>query len=434
MRFRRNLGGVILAALIVLPWVLSRGAGGWGGLPPERLNLLGREAGVLGLSLLLLATLISARVPGLDAWFGGLTRLWKVHHGLGAASFLLLMVHPLLLAFSAATSSPQAAAAVLFPAAGAWGVWVGWGALASMAVFLAPTFSFFGPPRYQRWKALHALSGAVVFLGAAHGIALNRLLPGWRGAAFWAGGGCLALAAYAYRMVLARWVGGASYVVSRVDRIGRGVVELSLKPEGNLLKYRAGQFVYLTPFDESLACGRGEEHPYTVSSSPSEALLRIAVKDLGDATRALQTVSMGSRVLVEGPYGGLFEREDVEGPELWIAGGIGLTPFLGRLRSLEPARAVDVHLIYCVEDESRAHFLAELEAVAARIRGFNLWVHLFRREGVLDGVFLRSRCRDLTDREIFICGPPPFIGAVRRGLRREGVSRGRIHSEDFAWI
>ena len=69
------------------------------------LELLGRAAAVLGLSCLLLAALISVRIPGVDLGFGGLTRQWKVHHLLGAAAFLLLMAHPLLLAFAAARRS-----------------------------------------------------------------------------------------------------------------------------------------------------------------------------------------------------------------------------------------------------------------------------------------------------------------------------------------
>jgi predicted ferric reductase len=388
----------------------------------------GLWTGVLGLVFYLLAALLSARIPGMDARFGGLTRLWKIHHLLGAGAFLLLMAHPLFLAFAA--GSPRAASAVLFPGLGAWRVWTGWAALAAMAAFLAPTFEFFGPPKYQRWKSLHALSGLALALGLAHAISLSRVLPG----TVWAAGGALALAAFVYRMAIARFIGAKRYTVVRVEPVGRGVVELTLRPDAGLLKYHAGQFVYLTPLDAGVAAGRGEEHPYTVSSAPSEPVLRIAIKDLGDATHALQTAAVGGKVLIEGPYGGLFPPGPKQVGELWIAGGIGLTPFLGRARGLDAGRPVDIQLLYCVQDASRAHFLAELEGIAARVPGFQFRPHYFHREGPLNAAFVRAYCPNVCDRDIYVCGPPGLIAAARRELLGAGVEPSCIHAEDFNWL
>jgi hypothetical protein len=69
--------------------------------PAALLNALGRLTGVAGLALLLLAAALSARVPGFDQPFGGLTRLWHTHHLLGASSLILLLLHPILLAMAA---------------------------------------------------------------------------------------------------------------------------------------------------------------------------------------------------------------------------------------------------------------------------------------------------------------------------------------------
>ncbi len=307
---------------------------------------------------------------------------------------------------------------------------MGWAALVAMAAFLAPTFDFFGRMDYQRWKSLHALSGLALVLGLAHAIALSRVLP----AAVWAAGGGLALAAFVYRMRLARFLGGKRYTIVRAAAIGQGVVELSLKPDGGILRYHAGQFVYLTPLDAGLASGRGEEHPYTVSSAPGEPVLRIAIKDLGDASHALQTVATGAAVIVEGPYGGFFAPDATQMRQLWIAGGIGITPFLARARALDAARPVDVHLVYCVQDVSRAHFIEELEAVAAHVQGFAFRPHYFYREGPLTMAFLRSRCPDFAERDVFVCGPSPLIAVARRELSGAGVAPARLHTEDFTWL
>ncbi|MBI2385534.1 MAG: ferric reductase-like transmembrane domain-containing protein [Elusimicrobia bacterium] len=427
---RRMIGDAVLALLAAAPlaWACGLGEGG------PALLLLGRAAAVLGLSLLLLAAMTSVRIPGLDHWFGGLTRLWRIHHLLGAAAFLLLMAHPLLLSFAAARFSVRAASAVLFPGPSAWGVWAGWLALAVMSAFLAPTFAFFGAPEHQRWKALHALSGAALLLGLAHALSSGALLSGRAAWAWWGGYGAAALLAFGWRAFAARRFARKAYTVAGAAAAGRGIVELTLRPDGRLLERRAGQFIYLTPLDPGLAAGRGEEHPYTLSSAPDEPALRVVIKDLGDASRALQSVAVGSKALVEGPFGEFFPRDGGDAPELWIAGGIGLTPFLSRVRELSPARPADVHLVYCVQDETRAHFRAELEGVAAKVPGFRLWMHHFAREGPLTAAFLRSRCPDFAGREIFVCGPPALIAAAREELRRAGVPSARVRSEDFNWL
>jgi predicted ferric reductase len=426
-------GNLVLGLLAVLPLAVALVAAAPESIP-DALVFFGRAAGVLGLSFLLLAGIISVRIPGFDVCFGGLTRLWKFHHGLGAAAFLLVMAHPLLLAFASARGSVQAAAAVLFPNAAVWSVWAGWAAFTALAIFLAPTFWFFGRPEYQRWKALHALSGLVVVLAVAHALPLSRSLPGNWGKAVWLGYGGLALTAFVYRKCVAPASTRKAYTVVKICPVSRDVVELTFAPEKELLRYRTGQFVYLTPLDPGLAAGRNEEHPYTLSSAPSEPALRVAIKDAGDATRALQTVAMGSQALIEGPYGDFFPAQSKTARELWIAGGIGLAPFLSRARALSPEDEVDVHLIYCVQDKTRAHFLSELEAIAGKISGFKLWKHFFSREGSLTGAFIAGRCPDFSAREIYVCGPPPLIQAARRELRRRQVPAARFHSEDFTWL
>ncbi|MBI3563804.1 MAG: oxidoreductase, partial [Elusimicrobia bacterium] len=176
------------------------------------------------------------------------------------------------------------------------------------------------------------------------------------------------------------------------------------------------------------------EHPYTVSSAPDGPVLRLAIKDLGDATRALQTVAVGSPALIEGPYGGLFREPIGTLPELWLAGGIGITPFLSRARGLRPEDGADATLVFCVQDESRAHFLPELRDIAARVPGFRVIPHYFSAHGALDRAFLLSRAPDLARRVAYVCGPPPMIAAARAALRGCGVPADRIRSEDFAWL
>ena len=128
---------------------------------------------------------------------------------------------------------------------------------------------------------------------------------------------------------------------------------------------------------------------------------------------------------IEGPYGDFFPEREPE-KQLWIAGGIGITPFLARARHLaRRSRVADIRLVYCVQDEERARFLDELQIIADELAGFEVIPHLFYRQGPLDGAFLDARVPDLAEREAFICGPPGLNSLARRLLIGAGIGRGR---------
>jgi predicted ferric reductase len=206
-------------------------------------------------------------------------------------------------------------------------------------------------------------------------------------------------------------------------------VEVSF--EGPPLRFRPGQFVYLTPLDPRLGAGRGEEHPYAIVSAAQETSLRIAIKNLGDASAALLQVSVGSHALIEGPYGS-FLPAHYDLPALWIGGGIGLTPFVSAARSFAAqGEPVDVQLIYCANDLSRAYFLEELEAITVEQPGFAVHAHFFAEQGPLSLEFLRARVPDFAARRAFVCGPAALLTLVRRRLREAGVPRSRISTEAF---
>jgi predicted ferric reductase len=397
---------------------------------PAVFDLLGRLTAILGLTCLLLSAVLAVRVPGFDRLFGGLTRLWHLHHRLGGAALVLLLAHPLLMAFAAADASIAAAVNTLFPRPVRLPPLLGWAGLVTMMVVLAPTFAFFGEPEYQRWKVLHRVSGLALLFALGHTFLVSQSLPPPWHVVVWGGLAVLAVAAVSWRLLFASRIARLRYRVEDVAHPANNVVELTLAPEGRALRYRPGQFVYLTPYDRQLESGYGEEHPYTLTSSPREDVLRMAIKDLGDSSRALQHIAPGSPVEIEGPYGDFFPAET--GRELWIAGGIGVTPFLGRARYLAGnAAGADVCMIYFVQDEARALFLDELQTIADSIEGFTLALHYFYREGPLAAAYLQAHCPDLGERTAYICGPVPLLALTRRHLLAARVEPERIHSEEF---
>ncbi|OOC48490.1 MULTISPECIES: ferric reductase-like transmembrane domain-containing protein [Thioalkalivibrio] len=431
--FRRiRAGDWIVVVLLLLPvlvawprWWPRPGAGA-----AEVLSALGHLAGVLGLSALLVGAMLSVRLPALDRWFGGLPRIWALHRILGFTAFILIMLHVVWLAFGALPISPAAAVRVIFPPLEHGAVWMGWGALALMVIFLAPTFQFFGRPHYQRWKRLHLLSVPAFLLAFAHAVMLVEHALLWWGLA------ALAVAAVLWRKVLSPRLGRHDYTVDAVTALASNVVEITLAPRGRAMSHAAGQFMYLTPHDPGLEAGRGEEHPYTISSAPGEDVVRVGIKALGDASRALQTVTPGTAVQIEGPYGQFFERCEPQRRQLWFGGGIGITPLVSGARALqrEPGAGPEVTLIYLANRPDRAYYMDELREIAQGHPHFDAQIHYFQDRGPVDEAFIRSHCPDLEEREIYICGPPGMVHHLMGLLSRAGVPRGRIHTEAFDFL
>jgi len=421
-----RLGELALALLILLPLL----AAGLHRPPAEAAFLLpwlARITGVLALTLILLAGILSIRLSGLDRWFGGLTRLWAIHHGLGWAGFMLVMVHVWLVAGSGLVLSVDTAVAQLFPPPGHWPVWAGWGGFLALVVFLTPSFKFFGEPRYARWKRLHLVSALALLLAVVHALALSS--QAWP----WLVLGLAAVGAFGWRKLLSPRLARRNYRVTSVHPLGPGMVELSLHPVGVAMKHAPGQFIYLTPRDPALAQGRGEEHPYTIASAPGAPELRVGIKALGDATRALQGINPDSVVQVEGPYGDFMTPADPQRPALWVGGGIGIAPFVSAVRHLQERGEASppVHLAYLVNNDEQAYYRETLERLVPGVRGLTLSLHRRDKEGLLDEAALRALCPDFAEREIWICGPPGLTRYLKSLLHVRGVPGSRIHSEAF---
>lgn len=425
-------GELLLAMLMLVPlalawprlWAMPGEGSAW------LLALAGRTSGVLGLTALLLAAACSARLPALDRWFGGLPRLWAMHRRLGFSAFMLILAHVLLLAFAALPLALEAALQVLFPPFSNAPLWAGWLALATMIVFLAPTFQLSSGLHYQRWKRLHLLSALAVLLALLHGLPLAGE------SAVWWLFSALAVASIGWRKLLAPHLARRDYRVSGVTRLAADVVEISLRPEHGGIAHAAGQFAYLTPQDPALSAGCGEEHPFTLTSAPGDAELKVGIKALGDASRALQSVTIGSRVQVEGPYGQFFARRAPRRKQLWLGGGIGITPFVGAARHLaqRPAGADQVSLLYLANRPERAYYLDDLQRIADSHAQLSLGVHYFSCYGPLTLAFLREHCPDFDERELYICGPPAMLEHLRRLLAAAGVDPRFIHTEAFAFL
>ena len=238
----------------------------------------------------------------------------------------------------------------------------------------------------------------------------------------------LALAFILWRVLRADLGLAASpHVVAQVAHPTPTVVEVRLRPLTRPLAARPGQFVLAAFLDGPGFRGCGEYHPYTVSAVAPDGEIALGIKALGDCTSHLQAVVPGVAARIEGPFGDFLAGRPA-GPEFWLAGGIGITPFLGVLRSgplPDPVR-----LIYLHRNEHDAAFRDEIATLAKAQPRLALDV-VACGDRLPDLATLLPAAPALAGHECYLCGPPGLLAAAVRVLAQRGVRPAHIHFEHF---
>ncbi|GDY29780.1 ferredoxin--NADP reductase [Gandjariella thermophila] len=199
------------------------------------------------------------------------------------------------------------------------------------------------------------------------------------------------------------------------------------------LPYRPGQFLTLRIPSER--CG-SVARAYSLSSSPHvDPRLQVTVKRTPDGYASnwiCDNVTAGTELDVLEPAG-VFTPRSLEENLLLFAAGSGITPIMSIVKSSLTAGSGRVVLIYANRDERSVIFAGELSRLAEAHPDRLVVVHWLESvQGLPTVAGLRGLLRPFTDHEAFICGPKPFMSAVRTALREEGVPRERTHLERFA--
>ncbi|MCA0928394.1 hybrid-cluster NAD(P)-dependent oxidoreductase [Ruegeria profundi] len=215
-------------------------------------------------------------------------------------------------------------------------------------------------------------------------------------------------------------------------------------PSGALFSYEPGQFLTL----EIPAPGQpgGVVHrTYTISSSPSRPRsITITAKAQSNSigTRwMLDNLQPGMRIKAIGPAGLFTNAESSSGKYLFISAGSGITPLMSMTTCMwDEGRALDVVFINCAKRPSEIIFRQRLEQMASRTHGLNLkfvveepdpyrpWTGY---QGQFNQLMLGLMAPDYLDREVYCCGPEPFMQAVRDALAGLGYDMENYHQESF---
>jgi len=230
-------------------------------------------------------------------------------------------------------------------------------------------------------------------------------------------------------------------LVAREEVAERTMAFHFARPAG--FEYAAGQAIDLELSGAQAGAAAGMRHAFSLVSAPFQPELTIATRMRDSAyKRALASLPTGAGATIDGPFGSLGLPEDRVRPAVFIAGGIGITPFVSMLRQAERDRlAQPLILVYSNRRPEDAAFLSELQQLEKQNPNFHLVATMTQpgksrlpwagETGPIDEALLKRAVGDLSAPMYYVVGPPALVEAMQATLQFAGVAPERIATEEF---
>ncbi|WP_244616044.1 ferric reductase-like transmembrane domain-containing protein [Rhizobium sp. RU20A] len=371
-----------------------------------------------------IAQFLATRPPFIEPYFGGLDRIYQLHRKIGISVLALILVHY----FVTPNFKGLALTSGLNEIAADFGNYAFYGFVVLLALSLikvVPRTKVEFP--YHIWRWSHRLIGVLFILVAFHQMFIKRPYDGTALIATYLNlFALIGICSYIYTQALP-WLRTRAYVVSDVLRHD-GATIITARPTGRPLRAKPGQFGFFRVNKSGLR----EPHPFTIAGIDDDGTVRFAIKALGDYTKALrESVSIGDSLTLEGGYGHFNHRRGGK-KQIWLAGGIGVTPFLAMASRLKGDEGQDIHMVYCVRDRNEAIGLETFEAQAEKLSNFSFVLHDSTVDGRLDAAKLAAKSVvEPGEADLWFCGPPPLRMAIEKGLAELGKKPRRVEFEQF---
>jgi predicted ferric reductase len=426
-----------LWGIFALPEILAANPGFW-----DIRRALIILSGILALWWMSAGMVLAARPAWLEKGFGGLDKLYRLHKYIGIGSGTLVLTHwmmewlPKNLAkmgwIPSRPRGPKGEPSFWIDLAKDVGEWAGYILLALVVIALIRRIP------YRYFRLVHKAFGAIFLAGVFHGL---MLLPnsfwlhplGWLTAVVAATGVIPAL------LSLSNRIGRKRQHPARIEAIRQHagqVMEIVCRPQTGWPGHRAGQFLF-ADFGQT---GEGA-HPFTIASdwNAKDGTLTLAIKALGDFTNQLSSqLETGQRLTLEGPYGSFdflpensVDRSNGSRHQIWVAGGIGITPFLARLGELartNKAQQMNGDLFYCTPNRKPGDFPSQLEPLC-QAAGIKLHCRQTDQDGPLSAQEVKA-CLQPTS-SVWFCGPAAWGTALGKSLIAHGLPETAFHREAF---
>lgn len=213
------------------------------------------------------------------------------------------------------------------------------------------------------------------------------------------------------------------------------------------INYLPGQYFYYTLPKLDYPDPRGETRHFTISSAPTEGnILRLTtrIRPKSSFKKTLDELSIGSVIEGEGPNGTFILNDNDKGPHIFLAGGIGITPFRSMIRyAADKNLGTQIHLIYSNSLPEEITFRKELEEISKTHPNIKVSMTVTKPEeskekwtgatGRIDEALIKKLVPSdyLPSALFWLCGPPPMVDALEDLMGKLQISSNNIRSEKF---
>lgn len=360
---------------------------------------------------------LATRWQWVEQLFGGLDKVYQAHALVGKAALTMILLHLAILVVQAIPETTLLTRYLLPGADIAYTL----GLVSVVLLTALIVMTLWVKLKYEIWLKTHQYLGIPYILGGLHAIVLQT----------------------DWYMILLTLVGGYAWFYSLI-LYGRHAPQsngniLQVTPRGAIteivfqlnkpMRVQPGQFIFFS-VRHSTSQIPEERHPFSISKIIDPYTFRISVKSLGDYTAQLTQLKPGDQITVFGPHG-RFGQMRSKNAQVWVAGGIGITPFLSLLQAeASHPQPRPVHLIWAVKhvDEAIYHqeiqeYLQHASHVSYHLQQGRVSTHLLKQ-------VIGERFSE--DADVLMCGPVPMMHTLTAEWRKQGKPANKIFSEEFA--
>jgi ferredoxin-NADP reductase len=234
----------------------------------------------------------------------------------------------------------------------------------------------------------------------------------------------------------------ASRLLNRVE-VAEGTIAFHFeKPTG--FDFKPGQSADLTLPNPPETDAEGNVRTFSIASAPFEDQLMFATRMRDTAfKRSLKKMPLGTVVKMDSAMGSFTLHKNSAKPAVFLAGGIGVTPFSSIVRQADHDRAPHkLYLFYCnrrPEDAPFVEVLQNLEKTNPQFRFIATMTEMRRSKktwngetGRIDQEMLSKYLNELRGPIYYVAGPPALVSGMRKMLVASGVDEDDIRSDEFS--
>lgn len=378
--------------------------------------------GATALAFMGAAALLAGRWPIVESALGGLDRVYLTHKWLAVWALAFASFH---LVFQAELRTWELAPILELPRYTTRLV----RQTSFVALMVIVVLALNRKIPYSQWRLWHKLSGPLFLIVIAHWLSIRSPVRLGSPAGIWlATLAALGVAAAAYKLLLYPML--AKHAVYRVITAapGASALHLELAPVRRAIDFEPGQFGFLRMREDKLR----EPHPFTIAARGPAGQVHFVIRALGDYTNELvKQTTPGMHAEIYAPYGRFTRREGAE-REVWIAGGVGISPFIAWLTAPDAAHLDRVTLFYFFTP-GREFPSADVLRRLAEERGAEFVPVSTGPSSPEFSERLAEIARGATPGSVQVsfCGPKGLLERVRALLRENGIPQSALHYEYF---